>query len=479
MKRSQSEVRISLTARAADQATEVFITDGSFQRIADGVGQVQIDVTPGIYKVRFRSGDEQSDRLIAVREEDGAITVEGRPVLFHSPVPIVETSTADSDHASAAADAAQAPPRSLGTGSQLLLFTRDTLSPAEPWVGISVHDVYGEPIAHMSEGSSDADEAWGALHLELDAGTYRIRVDTGEIGTFEMFAVTRSGWQTQVFLLSEEFRIGSDSIRRASLKHASVLMTREDSGFSAEDRQIRLTDLARQGLASKRPIARSADLHDMLWAKYENPMLGIYGAHLLLLRPPINHDLVETVMHNLRRLVGSHPDVEALELRPGASTPPKSLKFPTPPMLDSSWGLISRGTRRRASLVPPESVTDAIADELLVSAPWLLHRVDRIDERSREPVSIAAATRIVDSLLDDAASGRAMPMVDVIRAQPDEFSALEQSIASSTMGAGFAGEETPTELLPTAEQAMRNIDAPASAIARSTASLIKKLEELS
>jgi hypothetical protein len=294
-----------------------------------------------------------------------------------------------------------------------------------------------------------------------------------------MFVVTAPEWQTQVFTLADDFWSGKDRVRRASLNSAAVFMTREGAGFHANSEQARLTELARQGLATSRSVVRPGDLHDMLWAKYRNPMLAIYGAHLMLLEPPVNHELLKTVIHNLENLVGPHPDVLALQLWPAASTPPPSLHFPTPPMLRSSWELVSRGTRRRMSLVPADSISNRVADELLSSRPWLLHRVGRTSRQPEESVSFAAATRMADDLMERASAGQAESIAQTILEQPDAFSSLEQSIASVTIGGALREGESDEEPTASVARVLRTLDAPATSIARSTNSLVQKLEELS
>lgn len=425
-----------LLAEAADEFTEVFITDGSLHRIATGVGRVETEVPLGIYKVRFRAGDTHHDELIEVTPEDSEKHVSGPPVQFESPVPIENTETSREYHAEAAREASLRKPMERGSGSYLFVFSRDLAERerTRPWTGVSIRDIDGALVAELGEGEKDREDRYGAMHLEVDPGIYCIRVDSKEVGTFEMFATAVSGWQTQVFLASDTFWSGETRVRRAGLRNAAVLMSRDGQGFEPDSDQTRLAELARQGLVSGRIVVQPDDLDAMLWAKHENPMLAIFGAHLLLLQSPVRHELIERVMENLEGLIGPHPDVLSLHLRPGVSTWPTDLEFPTPPMLRDSWDLISRATRRRIGLVPAGSPTDRIADELIGSRPWLLHRVDRAAEPADEPVSVAAATRMLEELMERASAGEAESMAQAIIDRPEEFSPLERNIASVTIG---------------------------------------------
>lgn len=491
-KQLSSDQLITLEARAADISTEVFITDGRFHRIAGGVGRVETEVAPGIYKVRFRAGDTHHDELVEVTAEDTFKVVEAPPVSFESAVPIEHTGTSREYHAAGAWEASMRAPQLHGSGSHLLVFSRELKEKerTRPWTGVSIHNLDDSRLADLGDGERDADARFGAIHIEVDPGIYRLRVETGEVGTYEMFVTTTADWQTQVFLLADDFWGGERIVRRPSLNKASVLMARPGEGFQPDSEGPRLAELARQGLGSGRDVVRASDLSNMLWAKYSNPMMGIYGAHLMLHKSPINHDLLETVIHNLTNLLGPHPDVLSLQLRPGITTPPRDLLFPSPPMLRHSWDLISQATRRRAGLVPAGSYTDQVADELIGSRPWLLHRVETGERQFEEPVTVSEGNRLLAQLIERASSGEGDYLVETIRSQPNRFSPLEKSIASVTIGGAIMRESARSYLdqgpedrgvtrSPMQSAALKGLDAPASAIARSTKSLTEKLNELS
>ena len=488
--RQSSEELVELDVRAADVATEIFVIDAQFRRIAQGVGRVNKKVAPGIYKVRYRTGEKLHDELVEVAPSNEPHRVRGDPLMFRSAVPIEHTETSRTGHAKAAERISLSRPTSLGSGSQLFVFCRDTerSDSHEPWTGVGIHQMDGERLIDISEGDTESELRYGGVQVELDPGTYRLRVETGRVGDYEMFVTTSGGWQTQVFILADDFWADGNKVRRASLRDAAVFMKREGDGFSADSEQARLTELARQGLESGRSVIRASDLRDMLWAKYDNPMVAIYGAHLMLLQPRIDHKLLETVMHNLKNLIGPHPDVLALHLRPGAPTPPPGLQFAEPPMLRDSWDLISRASLRRHALVPSGSATDRVADRLLSSRPWLLHRVEDAEVFEDADVSFAEATRMIDTLMSRAEEGEAESLAELIISQPESFSPLEQSIASVTIGSALLNVKDETDQVqpPTKRESsssigklLRSLDAPATSIARSTDSLVKKLETFS
>jgi hypothetical protein len=107
----------------------------------------------------------------------------------------------------------------------------------------------------------------------------------------------------------------------------------------------------------------------MLSQKYDNPMLGIYGGHLLLHESKPDLDLLKIVVGNLRGLLGIHPDVEALALAlPNDSS---DYVFKYPPMLRQSWGRILGASVTKPQIVPAGSPVSSISGRLWGSDLWL------------------------------------------------------------------------------------------------------------
>jgi len=129
-------------------------------------------------------------------------------------------------------------------------------------------------------------------------------------------------------------------------------------------------------LATKREGEKNApsrrllpdELRVLMWNKCENPMLGIYAAHLLLLETQTDVPLFTEVVRNLRRLVRApHPDVEALALR--AAGEPPTAPFEYPPMLHRGWELIVEATVDRPYLVTP-SLSARNTGVFWAEGPW-------------------------------------------------------------------------------------------------------------
>lgn len=394
-----SDLRLPLRAVAADEGTEIFLVDAGFRRLASAVGELRAEVEPGLYKLRFRSGDTMADQLVEVSPElppgEDEILVRGEPLRFASALPMPDTRTSHEYHQAAWSHAWDAPDLGFGTGSLLFVLARDAdRRPDErahhrPWQGLSLRDLDGRVLLDFAQAPRrDERFAYASANVELAPGTYVLRVETELDGVLEMPVVTCAGWQTQVALRSrtlsrpgpafrEETRERGRSVRRADLSGATVLMGRPGYRADPSGGQDRLTELARIGLVQGRSTLRPDDLRSLLWAKYENPMFGLYGAHLLLQGGEPDIDLLHTVVGNLETLVGGHPDVAALRLalaRHDGEALPDGLRFETPPMLVRGWRQVVEASQDWPELVPAGSFAARVATSLVSGPHWLIWR---------------------------------------------------------------------------------------------------------
>src|SRR4029453_10538173 len=117
-------------------------------------------------------------------------------------------------------------------------------------------------------------------------------------------------------------------------------MASSKQGFNAGSRDLQLTEIARLGLSGRRN-AVAPEEQEMLYGKFVNPMLGILGAHLVVLGESFQRNQLELIVNNLRTLVGTHPDVEILAASFLNGTARHVASFDVPPMLTNSWKLLS------------------------------------------------------------------------------------------------------------------------------------------
>ncbi len=380
---------VTLTVHTADETTEIFVIDSQFHRVARALGETaEFKLPQGLYSVKVRTGLEYREKPV-ILSKDAQVTF--NPIAFSSPAPLEDTAKIHEFHVGNAEIYSSQLHASLGRGSQIYLFVRDWTAkdqpssepsspPLHPARGLTLRDRQGQVLADFALPSWPHDlrwDPWAACNLEVDPGSYRLYLETAAGDVLEQTIVASPGWQTQVFLLQRDYGYREPD-RRADLPNASIFLSPIGWGFRPQrtgqrtpgDLDFRLAEMVRQGLANSRRVLSDTVVHTMLDGKFSNPMLGIYGAHLLLFDEKPDRQILTTVVGNLRRLLGApHPDVEALALKLGQGS---NYVFDLPPMLRRSWGFVLNASVQRPDLVPEDSLSYQIAGRLWSGEPWLL-----------------------------------------------------------------------------------------------------------
>lgn len=390
----ESGPTVQLTVRPNGAPAEVYLLDGNFRLVGSGFGTLEAKVAKGAYKVRLRAGWQSSEQHILVRGDQPAVETTYDAPAFSSPAPLAGTAKTHEYQVDSAETNSRVEHQTPGSGAWIYVFARDWTSAAgaprsttapNPAQGLTLRRVTGELVVDLDIASKAdlAGDPWAACNVRVDPGTYLLVLDLGDKGSVRRTLVAAKGWQTQVFMLQQDYRPLTD-LRRADLLGAAVFMT-QPLGFDPGKRELQLTELARQSLTDPRGVVRD-QVNEMLRYKPVDPMLGIYGAHLLLAvsgieatvgrkeSPPKAAVPLQEIVENLRLLLTTiHPDVEALAIRAGL---PAKFDPATPPMLLQSWRFVCRATATRSDLVPPESLTYQVTDQLWGTGPWLVWRED-------------------------------------------------------------------------------------------------------
>jgi hypothetical protein len=394
--------------------TEISVNDSRFRQILQGIGTIEQDLDPGLYEVEFRVGDTAHSEYAVLEPGEESVTIEGPELAFSTPAPIFGTQTAREYHRGPAQRLSTPTviPKDAST-SGIFIFVRDLEPigrPKNPASGVSLLNVDGdELISEYSEWDHDIKHQWAGISLPLEPGSYRLRVRTQVAGILERILVARPHWQTQLFMDQRSFhRLGKRTSRRADLLNASVLMTplsdwSDDSFVFDPDRaDFRQTEIARLGLANRRMVMPERTLQDMVWAQNRNPMLGLYGGHMLLLSEQPDVQLLEATVNGLRELVGDHPDVQALEIKLAELKGETLRQMPTfqiPPMLHSSWQIVVNASAHYPKLVPAGSLFAEISDRIWAEGAWLVWRNLRTRKRAN-PIDPSALANVLPQLTD-------------------------------------------------------------------------------
>jgi hypothetical protein len=346
---SSSKVRLEVTA--ADAATELYVIDGDFNLVDRGIGSKVFEVTPGIYKIKARSGIQQEERLVIVRGDE---KVEFAPLPFASAVPLANTSGTTPEQIAAAVRAVATVDTRIGQGSSIGV--RLLGAPRK----MRLRHLDGRELAELPG------------HVQLDPGSYRLAIELPDGRVVEQTLVAARGWQTRVFLTGQ-------------LADTAIVLRPAGTPFDPDDSDARLEEIARQALVHGRKVL-SDELRARFLAPDVAPMLGIFGMHLLIREAKRNKESreqnphetiaevnnvaeVQKIIDNLRAAIGKHPDVEAISI--GADMADPGYAFDVPPMLTLSWRLLLKATERQPELIPHGSFGAEVAMRLWGDGVWL------------------------------------------------------------------------------------------------------------
>lgn len=373
----QRKVLLKITPE--DPATEIFVIDGEFHLVERGVGRMSVSLAPGIYNVKLRAGVQTKEQLVLLTGDRPEEELKLDAFEFSSAAPLERTAKTHEFHLEAARALAGPVAVQAGQGSWIYVFARDWTSKERPedpgpvdnpMRGLSLWDMRGNQVAdlHQSDVRGGDWDPCAGCNVAVDPGPYRLRLELpAGAGTVERVIIAPRGWQAQVFLMQTDYGRGPSG-READLSRGSVFLSRSTS-FDPARPSHRLTELARLALSSGRRRV-SAELRKSLEGQIEDPMLGIYGAHLLLLEQEPDYKLLSDVVGQLRGLVGTHLDVEAVALKlPGHEA--GDYLFESPPMLRGSWSCVVEATSAQRRLVPAESLAGRISTRLWGDGLWL------------------------------------------------------------------------------------------------------------
>lgn len=373
-------VRLEVTA--GSPLAEVFLINHAFALVDRSIGDLDSTVEPGVYKVKARLGDAGLERLVLLQDDLKLDLTEDLRIA--SPAPIAGTMRTREHDMVAAQDAGVDAVTQLGAGSQLFVMTRrwspdGAASHGTEALAASLHGPDGEALASIDP--ADGESTAGATY-DVDPGPYlvRWRSESGVAAEQSVYAV--ADWQTQLFLLQEPGE--SPDLGRSRV---SVLMAR--AGFDPHDPQQRHVEEARTALADERKVA-SEFLNEALLEQLDNPMLGLFAAHLMLIardaardadreaeeqrarrrsgvagpRAPVQFDQLrfDDLVRSLRALLGSgHPDVLALATQVSGQDLAELEPLIAPPMLWRSWVTLIEASNDEPRLVPAHTWRRAMA----------------------------------------------------------------------------------------------------------------------
>lgn len=364
----------TLDVDAANPAASVSVMDYQFNRIVSSTGELHVRDMPGVYKVRVEVGRDIttiSDEVLLLdrNQHIGAMT---------SPSPDLTSGTGPTSGADSRLFAEAADRRGTFTGptvgkaaisvvSQYRTAAEapeEAGSPVHPMQGLRLVTRAGKSLADLAQDCTvDERTKVGPLAIwerELKPGPYFLRQALPGGRTYEGCIVTAPDWVTQIAIrLPDPTATGLAPL--GAIGDAAVSMRR--AGGAADPDQDETIEAARMALGQGRNLfaeGRGTQLQALLLEKYNDPVAGIIGCHLLLRALAAQSDAAlqasyDQAVTNLRGLVGpAQPDVEALSLKCADEHLRATRPFTVPPMFSHSWQLITEASYDRVELVPVE-----------------------------------------------------------------------------------------------------------------------------
>lgn len=373
----------NLTVHTSDETAESFIIDSQYHRIDSRVGdRITFQLPPGLYSVKVRVGSSFQEKPVTLLEDQ---SINFEPFQFSSSAPLENTlhtssqqmENVDKYTKKEVADV------SIGTGSRIFVYEDiydDRNKNNDPFIGVTLRNDKDKILIDFEKpafGNYSRDrESRAACDVEISPGSYSLCVEAANGEIFRQTIIASPGWQTQIFLTQRNYGV-KETDARADLLNGSIFMARIGDGFNAKNasngpdpQDLRLTELVRQALVNRRNVLSKDVLEKLFSGKIENPMLGIYAAHILLLNRDFIFSEIKTIVGNLRNLLREpHPDVESLALKMGM---PTDYVFRSFPMLYRSWELVVEASVQRPEIVALNSLASKYAGQFWNCDLWLI-----------------------------------------------------------------------------------------------------------
>ena len=430
------------------------LLDDRLNRHALGFGALRARVPAGLYTLQYSAGTARDEEILRV--EPGRTVTREVDLPFPAVAPISVSTTTHEFHTYPAQEFSQQLKQQYGAGGGLMIFARtidaDGRAPV-PVERLSLWDAGMQPIGDLATDAERHDwEGWACLSAAVNPGGYALRWRTprgGEVRPVDQSLWVSAGWLTIVFI---GYRSESGQLERQS---ASIHMARLGLGFQpgpdifvirnnyAPDWELKdarinqALDLVLGGLRTGNQVVPDDLLDLLLIGKFQNPMLGIVGAHAILQRRTRDWKTFDLVVQNLETLIPGHTDVVALrlcgQLLRGQESHVHVEPLSWPPMLYAGYkGLIESDWKESGNLIVDESVAERAAAALLPESPWtcwLALEAPAPQPRARLKISLPGVSHFIQQAADpDTAPGRLVRQLAVAKVS---FTDLFERIADT------------------------------------------------
>lgn len=343
--------------QAADGCSELYLVNDRFEVVASGVGRLFAQVSPGLYKVRQRIGDNERSQVVEVERSDGPMHVALAALSFASPIPLEGTNTSR-EFQQEALGQTRTTAAGKGTG-RISVLVRDSrwemggnnndrgeflMGEVSRLTLESLDGAFVKPLKQL--GQVDIARGFFRASINVVPGHYVLTQSASEGLQHCLPLEVSAVWVPQVFLRISQ-QAGSTQPQALDLDHSSIVYASPGERLYPGNRDLLLLEVVRKAFARRRTDIGAEFLQEILDGKYRNPMLGLIGSHLLLDSAEQDKARIKAVVDNTAALLGENfPDIIALRLRLADRTDtPPAPSLPTvtsPPLLAASWAALTR-----------------------------------------------------------------------------------------------------------------------------------------
>ncbi|MGO7335687.1 DNA/RNA non-specific endonuclease [Rhizobium leguminosarum] len=271
----------------ADNDAEIFIMDQTLSRVARAVGSFRGELEPGLYKIRVSRAGTYKDQVI---ELGGKAEGFNMSIAEFSAIAPIESNLPDMNPVERLAGAAL---RDRPNASILVLAhgSHESVDQQRPFGGASIFPWSdSEQEVSLDEGQRSAQaggQLWSAIAIRANPvdGPFVLELRNGSWVSRQAVLLIK-GWQTRIFLRARNQTMSDQGSERGEPDAAPFDISIQMAKLTAPvvyRKDEATIEVARSALERGRAIFNGETLIDeLLDQKYENPVAGLTGLHLLL-----------------------------------------------------------------------------------------------------------------------------------------------------------------------------------------------------
>lgn len=412
--------RLTITVPEPDLEVLVIDADGSIvDRGESDRGPLAIDLPRGLYTVRSCRSGNFAEAVVRLGE-DRTVKAPIPAVFSAAAIPGAATTHEYYTYPAWQASQTMTSPDQKWNGavhSGLMLFARAPHHKAyrgnDQFSGLSLRATDGRTLSDFSTDTMrDDDTGWSAFSARASAGLL-ILDDRGKFPR-QIPVPMMHGWQTQLYVMHSD-RLLWEDVRFTMVAEHTLRSRSSRSPYDAKSGDVREAQEIDAGLLALQNDSLSVApklIRSFLSSKFRNPILGLLGAYLMLLRfrctrvrtkendrlrtnPDI--PLIREVLSNLDRLMPHSPDVVALHHLAKDWVAQRKLRpIKGVPLFRCGAEVLLEAAASDPSLVPEGSLLDVVSGHLHADTVWTTWKPIElpIDVRDTKRVDIGRAAGV-------------------------------------------------------------------------------------